>query len=359
MYGTTLTLRMIWLTAALLALGGLGGLLAQALHLPMPFMLGSLASAAAAVALFQHGALRDYRFPLKFRTLFIGLIGVMIGTQVRPDMINELGGVAISLAALAVFVVLAHAGNYQIFRRLGGYSKATAYFAGTPGGLMESLVMGERAGADLALLTAQQFLRIIIVITVLPTALSLWVGHPVGSAAGITTGSAAPVPLLGLGLIVLAALAGLGIAGLIRLPAGQITGPLLLSAAITLTGAVDLHLPFWLIAVAQVVVGVSLGLRFTGMSAAMLRRSLGMSLLSVGWMLLLGAGFGLALAQVTGLPFLHLLISYAPGGVTEMSVIALGLAMNPALVSLHHVVRILLTVGFMSLAEKGMKLDAE
>ena len=42
-----------------------------------------------------------------------------------------------------------------------------------------------------------------------------------------------------------------------------------------------------------------------------------------------------------------------------MSVIALGLAMNPALVSLHHVVRILLTVGFMSLAEKGMKLDAK
>jgi len=118
--------------------------------------------------LFQHGALRDYRFPLKFRTLFIGLIGVMIGTQVRPDMINELGGVAISLAALAVFVVLAHAGNYQIFRRLGGYSKATAYFAGTPGGLMESIAMGEEAGADIAILTMQQFLRIVLVISLLP-----------------------------------------------------------------------------------------------------------------------------------------------------------------------------------------------
>ena len=32
MYGTTLTLRMIWLTAALLVLGGIGGLLAQALQ---------------------------------------------------------------------------------------------------------------------------------------------------------------------------------------------------------------------------------------------------------------------------------------------------------------------------------------
>ena len=137
---------MIVLTAALLALGGLGGLLAQFLRLPMPFMLGSLASAALAVALFQHGALRDYRFPMRFRTGFIGLIGVMIGTQVEPELLREAGDLILTLSALAVFVVLAHFGNYMIFRRLGGYKKATAYFAGMPGGLMESLVMGSAPG---------------------------------------------------------------------------------------------------------------------------------------------------------------------------------------------------------------------
>ena len=148
MPGTTLTLRMIALTTLLLALGGAGGLVAQALHLPMPFMLGSLAVAALAVGLFQHGQLRDYRFPMRFRTFFIGLIGVMIGTQVRPELISEAGDLVLTLSALAVFVALAHGGNFLIFRRLGGYSRATAYYAGTPGGLMESLVMGERAGAD-------------------------------------------------------------------------------------------------------------------------------------------------------------------------------------------------------------------
>ncbi|WP_188790643.1 AbrB family transcriptional regulator [Salipiger pallidus] len=343
---------MILLTALLLAFGGFGGLMAQIAHVPMPFMLGSLASAAIATALFQHGGLSGYRFPMKFRTGFIGLIGVMIGTQVQPHLFDEAAGLALSIGALALFVVLAHGGNFVIFRKIGGYNPPTAFFAGAPGGLMESLVMGEKAGADLHLLTAQQFLRIILVISVMPTALSLWLGHPVGSAAGASLGPQGPVPLFALLMIVLAAAGGLGLAKLVHLPAGQITGPLLLSAALTLSGLVDLHLPFWLIAVAQVVVGVSLGVRFAGMSARMLGRSIWLSALSVGWMLLLGAGFAVALMQVTGLDFLVLMISYSPGGVTEMSIIALSLAANPALVSLHHVVRILFTVSLMGLAER-------
>ena len=43
-----------------------------------------------------------------------------------------------------------------------------------------------------------------------------------------------------------------------------------------------------------------------------------------------------------------LLISFAPGGVTEMALIALSLQANPALVTAHHIYRIILTVIEMS-----------
>ena len=352
---SSLSLRMIATTALLLVAGGVGGLLAQWAHLPMPFMLGSIATSGAAVALLHDRAMTDYAFPLKFRTFFIGLIGVMIGTQVTPEILGLVPELPATLGALAVFVVLANGGNYLIFRRIGGLDTRTAYYAGAPGGLMESLVLGERAGADLRVLTAQQFLRIIIVITILPSALSIWLGHPVGSAGGLAPTSKGPVGFETLLLIAGAAAVGLLAATYPRLPAGQITGPMLLSAAVTLSGSVDLHLPFWLIAMAQVVVGTSLGLRFGGISAAMLRRSVGLSLLSVLWMLALGGVFAVALSAITGIPFLHLMISFSPGGVTEMSVVALSLAANPALVSLHHVVRILLTVGLMVLVDRRMR----
>ena len=349
--------RTVILTGFLLLLGGLGGWLAQVLHWPMPWMIGSLAASALAVAGLQKGLLSDYGFPMPLRSAFVALIGVMIGTQVTPDLLGQIGALPWTVTGLAVYVVAAHGGNYLIFRRFGGQDRPTAFYAGTPGGLMESILMGEAAGADSRVVTLQHFLRIVLVITLLPLGLSLYLGAPVGSAAGLSAAApdGVPVPVSTLALIAAAAAVGLKLGEVIRLPAAQITGPLLLAAGFTLSGLVDLHLPFWLIATAQVVIGTSLGLRFKGIAAPVIRAALKMAVLSVAFMLVLGAALAEALALITGIPFLHLAISLAPGGVTEMSVIALSLAANPALVSLHHVLRILMTVLEMSLLARWIR----
>ncbi|MGR3271845.1 AbrB family transcriptional regulator [Thalassococcus profundi] len=334
----------ILLSLALCLAGGAGGALAAKLSVPMPWMLGSLLVTALVVAFAGETGLRGYTFPQGLRNGFIAMIGVMIGTQVTPELARALVTLPLTVAALLVFVLIAHAGNYLIFHRLGGLDRATAFYSATPGGLMESILMGETVGADVRVLAMQQFLRIILVITLVPTALSIWSGAPVGTAAGVVPGGDAPVPPLSLAVIALAAAAGLAFARLVHLPASQLIGPMLLSAALTLSGLVDLHLPFWLIAVAQVVVGVSLGMRFRGVTGRLLRRSLGLSLASVMFMLAVGAALSWGLLMVTDLGFLTLLLSFAPGGVTEMSLVALSLAVSPALVTLHHVLRILMTV---------------
>ncbi|KUF11772.1 AbrB family transcriptional regulator [Pseudoponticoccus marisrubri] len=350
--------RDIVLTGLIITLGAAGGAVAEQLGTPMPWMLGALFVSALLVTVIRPAPLDSYRFPMGFRTFFVGLIGVMIGTQVTAELVDLAAKLPLTIAALALFVVAAHAGNVAIFRRVGGYDRATAFYSGTPGGLMESIVLGEAAGADTRILTVQQFLRIILVIVLVPTGLSLWLGQPVGSAAG---GVAATAPVDPGSLLLILATAALGLAGAqrIRLPAAQLTGPLLLAGLATMTGLLDLHLPGWMIAAAQVVIGVSLGLRFQGVDGALLRRSLGLSCLSVAFMLVLGGTFALILLPLTGIPFLHLFISFAPGGVTEMSVIALSLAANPALVSLHHVIRILMTVVELSLAARLFGLDSK
>jgi len=353
----TLPFDVIWKTALMLVIGGLGGSLAAWLHWPMPWMLGGLLASAATVRFWQPEALADYRFPMEFRTIFVALIGVMIGSQVTPELLSLAGQLPLTIAALFLFVGLAHTGNYWIFTRVGKLDPSTAFYSGTPGGLMESIVMGEAAGADPKILTLQQFLRIIFVITLLPVGLSLWLGHPVGSAAGLqTTVESAPVGPISLLLILTTAVTGLWGARWIHLPAAQLTGPLILAALATMTGLLDLHLPFWLIALAQLVIGVSLGMRFKGVDARLLRRSAGLSFTSVCFMLCLGISFAGGLQVLTGIPFLHLLIAFAPGGVAEMAVVALSLAANPALVSLHHVIRILITVAEMPLAARALAI---
>lgn len=322
----------------------------------MPWMLGPLLGNAALVLTRPPKVLEGYAFPLPFRTFFVGLIGVMIGTQVTADLLMMAAQLPLTIAALVVFTLAAQFGNMAIFQRIGGLDRPTAFFAGTPGGLMESILFGEKAGADMQALMMQQFLRIIVVVSVLPLALSLWLGTPVGSAAGMQSSGSNEVAFSTIIMIALTALAGLYLAGLIQLPASQLIGPMVLAAAINLSGVLDLHLPIWLIALAQMVIGASLGLRFAGVDGALLRRALWLSLLSVGFMLALGLGFAVVLHAATGIDVLVLLISFAPGGVTEMSIIALSLAANPALVSLHHIARILMTVVELTVLSKWLGL---
>jgi membrane AbrB-like protein len=331
-------------TLALVLVGGIGGFIAHLLHMPLPFMLGSLVATALAATVFARTIPEGYVFPQKLRLIFLAVIGVMIGAQVSPDLLDLLPAMLASFSAIILFVLLTHGGNYLIFRHIGGYDPATAFYSGTPGGLLESIAMGEAAGADIATLTMQQFLRIILVITLVPIGLSVWMGAPVGSAGGMTLAHADPSDFSHLHVVVLTGLVGLIIGKPLRLPAWQLTGPLFAAAIVSVTGLGILDLPNWMISVCQVVIGASLGMRLGGLRGGAVLRGMGLGLLSVAMMLGIGLVFALLLVRVTGQPLDMLLVSFAPGGVTEMALVALSLNANPALVTAHHVWRIVLTV---------------
>lgn len=344
----------IGLTAVLLALGAAAGTGFAWAGTPLPYMLGSLVASALAVAVAQDRFPKSYDYPARFRMLFVGVIGAMIGARLTPDVAALIPDLAVSLPAVIAFVLGAHALNVVILRRLGGYDRATAYYAGSPGGLYESILFGEEAGADVRLLTLMQFLRIIVVVTLVPIGMSLWEGHPVGSAAGLSmsvTGAPAAT-WLDIATVFAIGLVGYGVGLKLRLPAAQLMGPLLVAGALSVSGAATLTAPGWLIAVAQVVLGTGLGVRFTGMTRGMFLRGMGLSVVSVSAMMALGVALAALVHTATDLPTDMLVVSFAPGGVVEMSLIALSLAANPAVVTLHHLVRIFFTVVEMSFVRK-------
>ena len=343
--------RLALTTLMLCILGGIGGFIASLTPLPLPWLLGSLMTCAGLTIGLPHRVPDGYSFPQPLRFTFIATIGLVIGAQVSPDLIGSPTTLAISMAAIVLFVPLAFAVNFLIFRRLGGYDFTTAYYSAAPGGLIESIAMGEAAGADIRRLVTQQFLRIIGVIGLVPLGLSLWEGHPVGSAAGMgVAANAAPVNWL----MLLAALGGgIALGKLLHLPAWQLTGALVVSATLSLWGH-PISVPGWLVSLAQIVVGTSLGMRFAGLSRAMLLRGLWLSLISVSAMLLIGAALSLILIPLTGQNFEVLLITFAPGGVNEMALVALSLEANPAFVTLHHVFRITVTVLSLGLMKRWL-----
>lgn len=339
-------------TTLLVILGAGGGWILSRLGAPLPYMLGSLLTSAIAVIVFQRRFPEAYDFPQRFRMLFVGVIGVLIGAQLTPEVAALLPRMLVSVPAMALFVLAAHGFNYAVFRRLGGFDPATSYYAGSPGGLIESIAFGEEAGADVRLLTLMQFLRIIVVVTLVPVGMSIWEGYPVGSAAGLTFAPGESGGWADVGLVAVLAVAGVALGLRLHLPAGQLLGPLVLAGALALSGLATVSAPPWVLALAQVVLGTGLGLRFTGMTRAMFVKGMALSLVSVGGMMAIGVALSVAVHRASGLATDMLVVSFAPGGVVEMSLIALSIAANPAFVTLHHLVRIFLTVGELALVRR-------
>lgn len=327
----------------LLGLGAAGGLMAQRIGLPMPFMIGSLLVIAIYAILVTDRYGREVFFPKRFRTVFIALIGVLIGAGFSPDVLAILPHLWVSLVAILAFVAVTHAFGYAIFRRFGGYDRTTALFASMPGGLVEAIMLGEKAGGDVRLLTVHHFARIVLVVVTVPAIIYLWSGEVVGSAAGQSFASEG-YDVSDLAAIAATALAGIVFGRLLRLPASHLMGPLVLSAILNGSGLMTLTSPGWLISLAQLVVGVGLGAQFSGLNRHMLMKGFGLGLVSVVAMLAIGAVFTLGLVMALPIDHQALFISFAPGGVTEMSLIALSLDTSPVVVATHHLFRIIATV---------------
>lgn len=330
-------------TLFMLAIGLAGALLARAMGVPMPFLVGALAAVGLHAGLRTARGRAEAQFPKPLRRLFVGLIGAMIGASFTRDLLAALPSIWPSLLAMTAFVGAALGLGYAMFRVIGRYDRITAFYAAMPGGLIEAVALGEEAGADVKILALQHFARVVLVVVAVPMLYLAWTGEAVGSAGGQSF-EAAPWGWTDVGSVFGLAFAGMWLGPYLRLPAAHMVGPLVLSAVLHGAGLLHLSAPFWLLALAQLVVGTGLGTSFAGARGRDLVRVFTMAALYVA--VVLGLAFAVA-AQLGGvLPFEFdtLFVSFAPGGVTEMGLVALSLGISPVIVTVHHVFRIALTV---------------
>lgn len=328
-----------------LALGAAGGLVARALGLPLPLLLGSLCAVGAAAAFRLRPFGRPVEAPQGLRLFLVPVIGLAIGGAFTPDVIAEAPRWWPSLVALCLFLPLAHVLGYLIFRRLGGLSRPTAWFGATPGGLIESVALGDEAGADPQILVLLQFLRLILTIALVPAGFTWLTGHAVGSAAG-PAGAADPLGVPDMLVLAAAGIAGVWLGRSLRLPGHVMTGPVALSALAHLTGLADGVPPGWLIGITQIGIGSMLGARFAGLPRGALPLAARLSALNMLAALVLAFGFAWPVAELSGQPVAAVFLAFAPGGLAEMSLIALSLHMSVVYVTAHHIARIMLSVTF-------------
>jgi len=148
---------------------------------------------------------------------------------------------------------------------------------------------------------------------------------------------------------------GLGLGRVLHIPAGHLLGPLMLSAFVNGTGLYITTSPTWLLFVAQLIVGAGLGAQFRSPSVHIFLTALKTTVSITALMLCLSAVCAYLLVRVVDQSLGGIFLMFAPGGITEMSLIALSLNLSPVVVAAHHIIRIFITVSIAAFSTRIFK----
>lgn len=325
-------------TALALAIGGLGGWLATLAAIPLPWMIGSMVAVTA-------GAMSGLplALPNRLRSVMVVVLGIMLGSGFSPAILAQLGDWALSLSALLLYVIVSGVIGILYFRRLCRYDPISAYFSAMPGGLSEMVAVGDEMGGDSRVISLTHAWRILSVIMTLPFLFQLWLAYDPAARPSVGL-PLLEVPPMDMAVLTACAVAGFFAAKALRLPAAAIVGPMILSAVVHLAGWTEANPPLELVAIAQVVVGAAIGCRFSGIQMALVARCIAAATGGTVILVAISLLFAWALHSLTGLSFVALFLAFAPGGLAEMSLIALSLSLDSAFVATHHIVRIFVIV---------------
>lgn len=319
---------MIAKVALALGIGMLGGFCAHRLHVPLPWMIGPLLTvsiaAYAGIAVSMWSSLRDW---------MIAIVGILIGGSFTPDVFDRAGDWMLTLLAMVVCTVVMMAAGTTLLQKGFGLDRATASLAGAPGTLTQMIAISVGTTADVR---AVSFLHTIRLTSMVLLTLPLLMAQP-GVPQAIGGDSWQPTELLFLG----ACLLGFPLARRCGLPSAALLGPAFASALAHYFGFVHSYPPAVILALAQLVIAVSVGARFHGVSLQLFAQLFLSGLCLAALLATLSLFFAVALYSVTDSAFALLLLAVLPGGTSEMVVVAVALSLNPAFVASHHLVRMI------------------
>ncbi len=218
--------------------------------------------------------------------------------------------------------------------------RATSYFSGAIGGASEMTLLAERAGARTDLVAAAHSLRLLLVVILLPFGMQWFQAH-----WGLHVNTAllpGPREAQWPGLLWLAMVTGGGalVMRWLKRTNPWFMGAMLVSMGMTLSGQQWSAVPKELSNAAQLVIGISLGVRFQKEFIRTAPQWMLSVLVGSLSMMLAAAGLGWVLAEATGLHPATMILGTAPGGIAEMAITAKVLELGVPVVTAFQVCRL-------------------
>ena len=333
-----------------IAISAIGGLLLSLTGLSIGWMLGTL-MAAMLLSFTKPEFAGGKGIPKYWLNIGQCILGIELGQKINVSVLTvfqkDWAVIVIMLLLSIIFSLL----SGVILWKFSKTDMLTSFFSTAPGGLSAMPGIAEEVGANTAVVSVLQTMRVFLVIFIIPIVVSALVFHP--SAAPAIQAAASSFKWSGLmwtAVLSVTAYAGYHVGKKLKFPAPWLLGSMLLTAVVQSSASAAVghdiiaYWPHEVMILSQVVIAASIGSRFRKEMFEGLKQTMVIAFVST--VLFIAAMFACAyiVSKFTGLAFMTAALAFAPGGVAEMATTAVVLQADATFVVAVQVLRIIAVI---------------
>jgi membrane AbrB-like protein len=319
-----------------------GGFCLHRLRVPVGAFIGAMMG-----AILLNLTLEAAYIPLSFRVFIQMFVGMRVGAKIAKKDVYELRYMIAPMLILVVSMLLLNFIFATAIHSLGRLDVATALFASAPGGMADMAIISDELGANPVHVSVLQLTRVLFINLIISplfrfrlkpggeAAASKGSGSgrpaagpspaPAGPAPEKPLGNKAALPLkkkiLYCGIMVLAGLTGGSICWKLGIKAGGLMGSMILVGALNI-GKGCIYFPKQLENPLRVMTGAYVGQQLNRQGFLMMRQLLLPLLIMLVGVLVFTLVTPMIMQRFSQLDKATCMLASAPGGLTEMSMIA-------------------------------------
>ena len=311
-----------------------GAIIADFFNIPLAWFLGPMlvTSLASLMGL-------KIEMPRLILSSILILLGLYIGNYIDKSLFAQMHQWIWTSLIMLIYIILSVLIVSKYLQKFSKYEQKTSIFSAAPGALGPLMILAEDEKTDLSQVATSHLIRLIIIITVFPFIVnSFYDFEGVESAQKIIDNQ----NLSHLLILIITSVILIYFFDRLKLPAALLSGTLVASGLLQITGIAAYEISADIIDFCLLILGASVGCRFADKTFGEIGRNALHSFVATFLLVLLGLIAAFTASLIIDKNFFTLLLSYCPGGIYEVAVIAIFFDLDPEFVSFHHIIRLLM-----------------
>ena len=311
-----------------------GALLADFLKIPLAWFLGPMVFTSLGSLLGL-----QLKMPRVVLSLILILLGLYIGNYIDKNLFSQMHQWLWTSLIMLLYIIFSVLFVSKYLQKYSKYEKKTSIFSAAPGALGPLLILAEDEKSDLSHVATSHLIRLIIIITIFPFIVNSFYG---GETVKLSQSVVENQNLIHLLILILASIILIYFFNKLKVPAALLSGTLVASGFLQITEIASYKISADIIDYCLLILGASVGCRFANKTFSEIGKNAFHSFVATFFLVIFGMLAAYIASLVIDKNFFTLLLSYCPGGIYEVAVIAIFFDLDPEFVSFHHIIRLLM-----------------